>query len=490
MRSFQVYLPTPDIFLVQSSRNRSFFRKEIPMSEQNSPFQEVSQTYSPRKRCRWGCALIASLVLGSLAGVILTVLFMPQHEATVHIQVRAARPQFIVDHNSQQFDRPEQYGSFVQTQMALIRNPIVIDRVLENPAVARWDVVREQGANRREWLLRRLHIKHIANSQIVEVSVRTNSADVSEAIVNAVTKAYFEFVEETARRSNNELIGSLRVEEHKQRQLATTFQESIRRKTRESVVRGMQQGDGGMAVGIGLLQGEALVQEIVIAEVKLLTLLAQRRSIVELMNDPNKIPISILIQERLKQIQPELELLKGQKRVLTEQREELIQIFRDDDPRIVEFDQQIKLIDERENNLLLREGQEEILGHFRTREEMKLFELEREIRVQEILITELTSKHHGQLLKGVEHAESMLDVEFESSQLERTNKTLSLIEDRILAITTELRAPGQITLLSSAVSSIKPSPLEVVLIAGSGFLVFFFLPLLCMMCYRCCFRRK
>ena len=92
------------------------------MSEHNSPIQEVSQTCPPRKRCRWGCALIASLVLGSLAGVILTVLFMPQHEATVHIQVRAVRPQFIVDNNSQQFDRPERYGNFVHTQSSSKNN--------------------------------------------------------------------------------------------------------------------------------------------------------------------------------------------------------------------------------------------------------------------------------------------------------------------------------------------------------------------------------
>ena len=455
------------------------------MSEQDAPIPEIAQACSPRRRCRWICGLIAGFVLGSLAGISLLLVFMPQHEAMVQIQVRAAKTPFIIDIDHPPLDRHD-HANFVHTQMALIRSPHVLDRVLENPAVARWDIVRQQGANKREWLAWKLQVKNVRNSEIVSVSIRTNSADTSETIVNAVIEAYFTFIEEFARRQNNELINNLRIEERRQRQLATTLQESIRRKTREAVLQESTATDGGMS--IYLIQEGSLGRDIALANARLTAMRAQRKATVERMAEPHKIPLSILLQMQLTQIQPELEILKGQKQVLAEQREELIQIFRDDDPRIMEFDQQIKLIDERVNNLVLHEGQEDILKHFRLQEEMKLFELDQEIRVQEILVAELTNQFHEQRIRVMELTEKVLDTTFESAQLERAHQTLSLIEDQILAVTTEMRAPSQITPLSMATLSTTPSPAKAVMIAGAGFIVFFLLPLLCMLCCHCCCR--
>ena len=132
-----------------------------------------------------------------------------------------------------------------------------------------------------------------------------------------------------------------------------------------------------------------------------------------------------------------------------------------DDPRIAQTDRQIEQIDERIKSITTGTNSnalEAMRNHFRLQEEVNLFQLDQEIRVQEILVEELTRKYHEQLMKSVERAENVLDVAFEQSQLERTNRTLDRIEDRILALATEQRAPGQITLVSRAVVSPEPSP--------------------------------
>ena len=98
-------------------------------------------------------------------------------------------------------------------------------------------------------------------------------------------------------------------------------------------------------------------------------------------------------------------------------------------------------------------GLETMRNFFRLQEEVNLFNLDQEIRVQEILIDELVSKHNEQLERSVERADNVLDVSFEQTQLSRANNTLDLIEDRILAITSEQRSPAQITPLSRAISS-------------------------------------
>ena len=460
------------------------------MSEQDAPIQEISQACSPRRHRRWTYGLIAGFVLGSLAGITLLVLFEPQHEATAMIQARAVKTPLIVDPDRSPLDRPVYYENFVQTQMALIRSTNVLTRVLENPTVARLEIVQQQGANKREWLERKLHVKNIQNSEIIAVSIRTDSEEASEKIVDAVIDAYFNFLEEHARRMNNDLVGSLRVEERRQRQLATALQESIHRKTREAaLVEVATQTAVSMSTGMtsGIVPIESWIQEIQHAEVKLMTQLAQRKDIVERMENPGSIPISLLIQ-----LNPELKFLNEQRNALVQQRMLAETFSTPDDPQIVPMDRQIELIDERVRTIASSADistVEAAMHHFRFQDEAALFQLDQDIRTQKILVAALANKYQQQRIRSIDRA-AVPDIALEIAQLERANRTLSLIEERIQTVTTEMRAPSQITPLSSAILSITPSLETVAMIVGTGFIVFFFLPLLCVLCYHCCCRRN
>jgi uncharacterized protein (DUF1501 family) len=77
-----------------------------------------------------------------------------------------------------------------------------------------------------------------------------------------------------------------------------------------------------------------------------------------------------------------------------------------------------------------------------------------------------------QLLQNVATAEST-DVSLDQNQLERTNRILDQIDDRIAKIQSERRAPGQIVPLTMAVSS-PPNPTMQFIIAGMGAVVVFF----------------
>jgi hypothetical protein len=308
----------------------------------------------------------------------------------------------------------------------------------QQPDVAQLPIVLEQ-KDKRAWLTKQLQVERASDTEIIYVRITTNSAEASEKINNAVVTAYLNFIEETARRANNELISNLRVEERRHRQLATTFQDNIRRKTREAAMHGIAVGDRGMS--IGLVQGESLARDIVLAEAKLTAMKVQRRGILEQMENPIPMPISLLIQ-----LNPELKFLNEQKNALDQQRTMLAETFSNpDDPRIEQIDRQIAQIDERVKTLASGADNstlEAAMEHFRFQEEVNLYQLDLEIRVQEILVAELTSKYQEQLLKSVDRADSVLDAAFEQRQLERAHRTLDRIEDRILAITTEQRAPG------------------------------------------------
>ena len=405
------------------------------------------------------CGLSVALILGLLVVGIPCYASAPQHEATAMIQVSSAVPSLLGD--ARQLDE-HGYIRFVNTQLVLLRSPLVLDRALENADVARLPMVVAQ-QDKRAWLARELQVSHADNTEIVYVRIVTNSAEASERIINAVVDAYFNFIGDVARQANHHLIGALRIEERRQRQIAQTLQENIRRTLiQEAIIQGATAGVDGMS--LSLAQGESLERDIANANAKLTTMRAQRRGIVERMEQPSQVPVSILVQ-----LNPEIRVISAQREALVQQRERLVQQREsragalpnpDSDPRLMQIDRQIESLDARLAELTTDvdgRGLEAMRNLFRLQEEANLFQLDQEIRVQEILVEQLTTKHNEQLLKSIERAESVLDASFAQAQLERAHRTLDKIEDRIIAITTEQRAPGQITPLTRAVVSVVPS---------------------------------
>jgi len=369
-----------------------------------------------------------------------------RYEAMTMIQIRSVVPSLLGN------DRPLnelEYNRLVNTQIVLLKSLSVLDRALEQPEVAQLPIVLEQ-KDKRAWLAKQLQVERASDTEIIYIRITTNSAEASEKINNAVIEAYFSFIDEIARRSTSVLIDNLRVEERRHRQVVQALQDSIRRKTREAAMHGIAVGDRGMS--IGLVQGESLARDVVLAEAKLTAMKVQRKGIIERMENPIPMPISLLIQ-----LNPELKFLHEQRNALVTRREVLeATLSSSDDPRKVQVDREIEQIDERVKTLASGADNstlEAAMEHVRFQEEVNLYQLDLEIRVQEILVAELTSKYQEQLLKSVDRADSVLDAAFEHHQLERVHRTLDRIEDRILAITSELRAPRQITLLSRAVVS-------------------------------------
>jgi len=404
-----------------------------------------------------------------------------RYEAMTMIQIRSVVPSLLGN------DRPLnelEYNRFVNTQIVLLKSLSVLDRALEQPEVAQLPIVLEQ-KDKRAWLAKQLQVERASDTEIIYIRITTNSAEASEKINNAVIEAYFSFIDEIARRSTSVLIDNLRVEERRHRQVVQALQDSIRRKTREAAMHGIAVGDRGMS--IGLVQGESLARDVVLAEAKLTAMKVQRKGIIERMENPIPMPISLLIQ-----LNPELKFLNEQRSALVQQRMLAETFSTPDDPQIVPMDRQIELIDERVRTIASSADistAEAAMQHFLLQDEAALFQLDQDIRAQKILVAELANKYQQQRIRSIDRA-AVPDIALEIAQLERANRTLSLIEERIQTVTTEMRAPSQITPLSSAILSITPSLETVAMIVGAGFIVFFFLPLLCVLCYHCCCQRN
>ena len=162
------------------------------------------------------------------------------------------------------------------------------------------------------------------------------------------------------------------------------------------------------------------------------------------------------------QLFPELEKslknLHAQKEELIHQKETLAQHVIIDEHQIVEqMDQKIKKVDDEVQKAFTVDSDaiQAAMDMVRAQAEMELYALEQKIRAKEIVLKALTERYNEQLVKNAERASNVLDITFDQAQLDRTNQTLAQIDDRILAVRSEQRAPGQIIPLTKAVSSLK-----------------------------------
>ena len=395
--------------------------------------------------------ILPIIFLGLLAVVILIPPFLIHFgavEATATIQIRSVRPSFLAENHEQ-----INYDEFVNTQIALLRSPIVLDRVLQTPEVAKLPMVIKQ-KDRRAWLQKKLRIKRDGNSEIVTVSIVTRSQDnASEKIVNAVMDCYLEFIDESQRHFDVTLRTQLQGERQRLYVQAQQLQNTIRLVTQQAAGQ-------GAAEAIETRVSEILSQEIALTEVALLTLQAERAAVVEQMMTPAQVPISLLLQlvpivsEREKSLQD----LNAKKKTLQNQKEVHAQHLVLDENQILEqIDQKIKAVDEEIQKIVAVDDNavQAVKDALRSQAEMELYALDQKIRTKEFVLKTLTTKYNEQQVENAERAMATLDATFDKAQLDRTNRTLAQIDDRILAIRSEQRAPGQITPLSRAVSSPK-----------------------------------
>ena len=395
--------------------------------------------------------IFAVLVLGLFATSVPCYADSPLYEATATIWVRSVKPSLLSE--DRQLSEGE-YNRFLNTQIELLKHPVVIDKALESPDVAPLPIVREQ-KDKRAWLIGRLGV-HNDKSELVYVSITMHSAEASEKIVNAVIDAYFQFIEESAMQTNRALLNNLRIEERRQRTFVQGLQARIREITLEAAKQGVAMTNDGM--NIGLVQGESLVRDVALAEAKLTSLQSSRKGIIEQMEQLQNMPISII-----KEFHITLDALKETRDKLAQLKDSRKQVVSNPagDLRIMQFDRQIELIDEKIKAVTTASvddsTQEAAQNQVRIQEEVKLFQLDQEIRAQQILVEELTKKYNEQLMKSVERAQNVLDVSSEQAALEWTHRTLDRIDERLNAIIAEQRAPGQITLVSRAVVSSQSS---------------------------------
>lgn len=388
---------------------------------------------------------VTLLVLG-IVGFLSWFTFKPRtYTATAWIQIRSEKPHFI-------FDEPQRrpYEKLVETQFALIRSPLIIEKTLENPEVARLGFL-QNVQDKTGWLVKKLKLHQRGNSELITISISTPEAKASEKIVNSVVDAYFDYNENEAQEWNVRLVAQLQLELNRQQSAAKILREEIRRALElESQKKG--------ATGIDGETGQTLQRDIQANVTKLDELRAELKMLHETLKNKPEIPGALLLND-IEENQ-ELQALEQGKKEHRSQIDAIVK-FSDnkDDSTLLAIRDQLTNIDK-----MIAEKHAELEQKNRTKIErdlisqigQQIFEKTMQVRAQEILIEHLKKRFREQVLDSSSRTLATVDISIRQEQLRRINSVLDLLQSRVVQLQTEMNAPPQVQLRKKATTPTMP----------------------------------
>jgi capsular exopolysaccharide synthesis family protein len=393
----------------------------------------------------WKWALPIGLVLSAVMFVLLYICFPVRYEAVAYIQILSHKPYFIFDEQQRQ-----QYKQYVQTQFALMRSPLIIEKALESSDIARLPCVLRQ-KDKVIWLAQKLKLQTQGDSEMVTVSIREEVPEDCEKLVNAVVGTYFDYYTTQSMAFNQKLLSQLQLELGRQRSVARMLQSDIRQNLEKAAQQGGAAGRDGLSGGMS--QGESIERDLYLNESKLDALISEEKMLKELMtNGVTQIPQSFINNAIAND--PGLRILQQRRADLQERLSSVKKtLARPDDPHILTIQTQINEIEKKLEEEFSNMGTNkirDIQGGYLAQVEQWHWEKSMAIRSQEILVTSLNEKWNKQKIDVGSRTVQIADVSFQQDHLKRVNSILDQLETRVASLDAEKYAPEQIELKKKA----------------------------------------
>lgn len=171
---------------------------------------------------RWWKVLIpvSLLIMVATCGVLLTIT-SPQYRAEAYLTI-SPQHDFLVTPTS----REESGRSFVNTQIEILRSPVVLSKILGKPEVASLSLMNRNGAV--NWLREHLEIVSKEDSELCRVAVTTSDPDASAVLVNAIVQTYLQLQEEKELARNSSKVRKLHEIMIEQQRIVTDRQSELK----------------------------------------------------------------------------------------------------------------------------------------------------------------------------------------------------------------------------------------------------------------------
>ncbi len=416
----------------------------------------------------WKIVFPAGLVLAGITAAAIVYFYVPKYEASALVVIEQSTPFIAFDQGKVSNSRGN--DSYIQTQVELLRSPVVLAPVLSKPEIAKLEEFRKQ-VDPLKYLEKKISIKQVGKSQLYQVRYVSPSARAAADVANAVVAEYLDI------QSNEEFKRSQRVielleEERRRRSLGVE-------QLRQRVLQLAKEVTGKDPFGGAVLDLEknmgpigSLYQDLTEVEVNQEVLKAEIQSLRDApMLIPDHAENSGLLdlnvashpevrqqQAVLDEISDRMEQLKGM--VVHLKSHKAYQRLQRD------FEEETKKLAELKTVLREQLSNQHEDGQAKDRK-LAIAAMGREMTKLDVKKKYLTSRFQEHLKDIQSGGAKSVQLEFSKAELGREEKVFELIAARKLALQTELRAPARVRLRQAAtVPSIplEPIPYKILLL--------------------------
>ncbi len=416
----------------------------VPQHRPTRPPETLTPAFVWRTvRQWWKIALPLAILLAAGGGAIVWLTFKPTYRTTAWLLIKE-QPDYLAF-------KSDANPRFVKTQVELLQGPVVMERVLAKPAVARLPEITEQ-ASPMEWLQKNIAAKNQGNSDLYELTFAGPNPVNVTTIINAVIQSYLEFNLETTQLQTNSVVQKLTQEQELLRKTVEQLRETVRDLAKQVTGEDPFAPSANREI-LALRSPKAALQEnLVTTQVDREIMEAELNSLEESLREaPRKLSEGLLMQ--LVEARPELAKFKEErlaKRQLQKEYERLVKPGALQKLQTAPLDNE----DERESNLRTQ-LKEAIIQDVQNSELAKRQQLVEEMRQKvdnlkrrEQLLQENVKKLTQQQVQTGDHA---IELEFRKGELERAESVYQRIADRILALNTESQAPDRVLVMHKAI---------------------------------------
>ena len=410
-----------------------------------------------RRHWRWVFCL--GLALASMGAVATYVLVKPKYQAAATIQIRSQVPYIAFEPDNSARDVSKR---FVQTQIELLRSPIVLEPASGRPEIAAVTEMWEE-FDPVKWMSQGLSVKTIGSSELLTVNFTSTSPKVSSTVVNAIIDEYFDIQKAGEATRNQRVIELLKDESARRQREILLMRNEIKQLVDKATANGTYLANTftpNNTNTVPLLNpGSELLTRLTDAEVELEILQAQVQA--EEKNPTNNLGFSQKELNTKIASHPEMQRLQEQLQRLQAELHETERVVAGGKSsphcvRIINEIDRIKGIAKKFAGQLTESSQDEMKEEALRRHQDMLAQNRSKLESHRLMVNLLRERYAEQVSKLRKDNNGTLDIEFRRAELLRAESVLERISNRTVALRTEQRAPERIILRQRARPPLYP----------------------------------
>jgi capsular exopolysaccharide synthesis family protein len=415
----------------------------------------------------WKVALPLALLLGALSTAAILHFFVPRYRASAWIQINDHTPYLAYETPESEF----QAERYVQTQIELLRGPLVLSSVLSMPQIAALSEFAEN-QNPVDWLSHQIDVSPVGQSQLYQVSYVGPTPDGAALIVNAVVDQYFDLTDQNESARTHRIVDLLEEEKARRQVDVEKLKERMQSLRQEIVGTDAFGAAASPETGLMMRSIDLLRSRLTEAEVDAKVRAAELQAQNELMaRRTTTIPDSVVDMEA--RDDPQIRALYSEYADLREMLRRTAQASAhgQDDPSYLRLNEEAQRLQADITEVLERKRamvRENLLMEAELKREEELTRLRVAADTAASIYDDLQKEYDARVEELKNSDDKSLELELTQSELAREEKVFDMIAERVTSLRTEMRAPGRVSLWQRATAPAGPIerlPMNQILIA-------------------------